>query len=197
MTEPFWSDGWFWGAAALALAALLGGRRYLRDRKTDQRQEREDHLADLARRTSDPPVDMPPEKNWPEIITPGLRLTRAVQGREDDVVLLHEKLTAASRTAIVPGVAVKGTGGMGKTTLARYYVQRYRHLYRGIWWLRAQTSDTLIEDLGKLIGPLDISVLGQTTPEALAQAVVMELGRQSDPWLLIYDNAERAQDLAD
>ncbi|MEM6624780.1 MAG: TIR domain-containing protein [Pseudomonadota bacterium] len=144
-----------------------------------------------------PPVAPDVTPNWPQVTSRGMKLSRTVQGRDDDVRALFDLLRQDDRTAIVPGVAVKGAGGMGKTTLARYFVQQYRHLYHGIWWMRAQSVDTIIEDLGELAGHIDVPADKHPTPKALAGAVVTALEKQADPWLLIYDNAESAQDLAD
>jgi len=128
--------------------------------------------------------------NWPEILDPSIRLERQVRGREGDVAALHTNLTNNNAVAIVPGTVVKGAGGMGKSTLARYYAEQYAHAYRGVWWLGAQTTDTLVKDLGKLAGHLGIKAADHATAEALASAVVMALNADSDPWLLIFDNAE-------
>lgn len=46
---------------------------------------------------------------------------------------MHNLLGAGGTVAIA---AAAGLGGVGKTELARQYVDRYRHLYpAGIWWL--------------------------------------------------------------
>jgi hypothetical protein len=38
-------------------------------------------------------------------------------------------------------------GGVGKSVLAQEYGWRNRARYRGVWWLRAERPETLIDDL--------------------------------------------------
>ena len=42
---------------------------------------------------------------------------------------------------------MKGLGGVGKSVLAREYAWRARGRYHGVWWVRAETEQTLIDDL--------------------------------------------------
>ncbi|MEM1345915.1 MAG: helix-turn-helix domain-containing protein, partial [Pseudomonadota bacterium] len=143
------------------------------------------------------PGDAP---TWPAILSPGTRVERTVQGREDDVAALHDKLTTAGQVAIVSGGApanhagtvVKGMGGIGKSTLARHYIATHATRYRGIWWLRAETEESLIDDLCKLAGHIDVSAADHPEKSERATATVMALNRETEPWLLVYDNATSA-----
>lgn len=135
------------------------------------------------------------EQNWPNIRPSGIRVNRTVVGRETKARAIHAALSTAGANLNVLGVAVSGSGGMGKSTLARHYAQEYASHYYGIWWLRAHSRDTLIADFVKLAGHLDMDTKTHPTDEALALAVVMALSNEVDPWLLIYDNAEKHGDL--
>jgi tetratricopeptide (TPR) repeat protein len=137
------------------------------------------------------------ESDWPVIRAPGIRVDRTVVGREAAARAVHAALNADSAAAIVPGVVVSGSGGMGKSTLVRYYAREYERHYYGIWWLGAQSRESLIADFVKLAGHLEIDANAHPTDEALAFAVVMALSNQIEPWLLIYDNAEKYSDLRD
>lgn len=128
--------------------------------------------------------------NWPEIIAPGVALDRTVVGRDDDVGLLHDSLCAATAGAIVPGIVLRGQGGMGKTALAKFYIERYRCLYRGIWWIRGQTQQNIIDNLCDLAQVLEVPETGAGR-KALARATLVRLQRETDSWLLVYDNVER------
>lgn len=121
------------------------------------------------------------EQGWPVIRAPGIGVERRIVGREGDVVALHGALRAEDQAV------VRGQGGMGKTTLARHYLERYAGDYYGIWWLRAETPEGLIADFSALAGHLKAGE--HPTDEARARAAVMALAKQEEPWLLIYDNA--------
>lgn len=134
-----------------------------------------------------------PERNWPQVIPPGIGIDRNVIGREADVATLRANLTETTAAAITPGssggAVVRGRGGMGKTTLARFYIQRHRTDYFGIWWLRAQDRSTAVDDLAKLARWVKVADPAADA-EANADTALAYLQQQTDPWLLVYDNAE-------
>ncbi len=123
-------------------------------------------------------------------------------GRDEDLRRLEEMLFAGSRAAVTQSAqtaAVSGLGGLGKSMLAREYGWRHRKEYGGVWWLRAQTRDTLLTDLVAL-GADGLHMAGiDDMPEIdHAAAFVLEHLAHGDfekPWLLIYDNVERPEQL--
>lgn len=141
--------------------------------------------------------------SWPVVETPGLTPERRVFGRDADVEELRSKLARDGRVALVSdkpvsgtplsgtsvsGTLVSGLGGIGKSTLVRHYIETYNGQYFGIWWLRAELEEMLIDDLGDLAGHLGILREMHATPKARARAVLMELKRSTDPWLVVFDN---------
>ncbi len=86
---------------------------------------------------------------------------------------------------------MRGMGGVGKTVLAQEYAWRNREHYHGIWWVRAELQDTLMDDLAAL-GARFIPGLGDMKPEDAALKTVDQLAQMhtGKPWLLIYDNAD-------
>ncbi len=136
------------------------------------------------------------KSGWPEISSARLKLHREVLGRGAEVTALYDMLHASDRAVIVPPqVAVRGGGGMGKTTLARYYAVSYGHLYRGVWWVAAQSEEAIIADLDLLAGAIGAEVTSHPEATGRATAVLGWLARQSDPWLIIYDNAVAPEDV--
>lgn len=59
-------------------------------------------------------------------------------------------LTRAGAKGLFDEATLAGMGGVGKTTLARAYAFRNRGDYHGVWWLRAEKAETLVDDLIEL-----------------------------------------------
>jgi tetratricopeptide (TPR) repeat protein len=135
--------------------------------------------------------------NWPVIRDPSIAIERDVVGRDEALATLHSLLTETRAVAILqraqPGAVVRASGGMGKSALARLYAVTHSHRYHGVWWLNAASRQNLIQDLTKLCSALALPT--SSNPTHAAQNVIIHLQQQSDPWLLIYDNAEKPADL--
>jgi cell fate (sporulation/competence/biofilm development) regulator YlbF (YheA/YmcA/DUF963 family) len=112
-------------------------------------------------------------------------------GRDGLLVAVRERLLDGSRTVVQ---ALHGMGGVGKTQLAVEYAHRFASEYDIAWWVSAEQSALIINQVGALAGPLGCAELGAAVTTAAA-AVMAEL-RTRDRWLLVFDNAEAARDLA-
>ena len=111
-------------------------------------------------------------------------------GREDDLAWLHETLSPDEQyEATDKGtVAVTGLGGIGKTQVVLDYLYRRRNHYRLVWWIRAETRDTVVSDLADLAAPLNLERGEPQNRHADALAVRNYLEHDSR-WLLVFDNA--------
>jgi tetratricopeptide (TPR) repeat protein len=104
---------------------------------------------------------------------------------------LLEELADRLAGAPVAVVAVRGLGGVGKSQVALEYAHRglAESRYRPVWWVRAETTLTLAEDLATLAPALGLPA-GQDQEETVA-AVSAALTERAG-WLLVLDNAPNA-----
>jgi tetratricopeptide (TPR) repeat protein len=116
-------------------------------------------------------------------------------GRERELHQLRTQLRSSS-TPVVRPVALVGTAGMGKTSIALEYVHRYMNDYDLVGWipcgaaaqidLRVAELESVIQDRFGRSMPTDATV-GQ---RADAVINVLSDGETVPRWLLVYDNAE-------
>jgi hypothetical protein len=106
-------------------------------------------------------------------------------GREALLEALHGARTAQSSVLIQ---VLCGLGGIGKTQLALEYAYRYGGRYALVWWVRAETPETLATDYAALAAPLELPQQGvQEQPQLTA--MVRQWREQHTGWLLIFDDA--------
>ncbi len=116
-------------------------------------------------------------------------------GRENDLRALREELRSYS-TSVVRPIALLGTAGVGKTSEALEYANRFQNDYDLVAWIDCQHAaeiDVQFADLAqRLRDPFGIAVPSGATIEETANLVlgVLADGITVSHWLLIYDNAE-------
>src|SRR5512135_430529 len=113
-------------------------------------------------------------------------------GRGQMLTELRRRLRSGDHTLVVQ--ALHGLGGVGKTQLAIEYVHRFAVDYELVWWIDAEQPALLASQLAALADPLGLS--GRDSGPAAVNAVREELRRRPG-WLLVFDNAQRPQDLVD
>ena len=109
---------------------------------------------------------------------------RRVLGRAKVTENLHARLLARRAVAVATG-----QGGIGKTTLARHYVETHGKHYRGVLWVRAEEATTLVADLGLLAAVVKVDGCEQMAPEQKARALLSALDGLEQDWLIVFDNA--------
>ncbi len=85
------------------------------------------------------------------------------------------------------GWAISGAGGVGKTQLALEYAYRHREEYRYVFWVLAESRDTLHAMYNDIAELLDLPDKGQQEQRLVVEAVKSWLTQNSD-WLLILDH---------
>ncbi len=115
-------------------------------------------------------------------------------GREALLTQLYNQLTTTRATALTQ--ALTGLGGIGKTQTAVEYAYRYRAAYQAILWVRATSRETLITDFVSLAGLLRLP-----EKDAQDQTITVTAAKHwladHQGWLLIFDNADDLQLVAD
>lgn len=76
--------------------------------------------------------------------------SRFFVGREDILTRLREGLVAERRAALTQAQALSGLGGIGKTQVALAYASRYRQAYRQVFWVRAESTQLLLDDFATI-----------------------------------------------
>jgi tetratricopeptide (TPR) repeat protein/DNA-binding XRE family transcriptional regulator len=117
-------------------------------------------------------------------------------GREDVLIYLHSQLTATSAVALNQAQAISGLGGIGKTQIAIEYAHRYRDDYDAVFWVAAATRETLQADFVALARLLQLPAQDLADQQLIIEAVKQWLTRH-EQWLLILDNADELELLAD
>jgi tetratricopeptide (TPR) repeat protein len=147
-------------------------------------------LRDAHERSVSPPSPLRP--TLPASNIP-IRVPSHFIGREDELRTIEEAFAGnVDQTAIL---VLHGMRGIGKTTLAAAYAERHRRRFRATWWIRAHDEFLMRADMVALGARLGW-VHPQTGEETAFLAVMERLRYESEPILLIYDNALDADSLA-
>ncbi|MGP3953212.1 FxSxx-COOH system tetratricopeptide repeat protein [Streptomyces sp. 7N604] len=116
-------------------------------------------------------------------------------GRDAQLAELRAKLDSGGSALLT--CTLHGMGGVGKTQLAVEYAYQHAADYDLVWWVPAQQRASVLVSLTelssrlKLPGPYNS---GEPWTRALA---ALRCGEPYRRWLLIYDNADRPEDIGE
>lgn len=101
----------------------------------------------------------------------------------------------ATKETVAPRLVLHGLGGVGKTQIANEYLYKFSDSYKLIWWIRSEELGKISDDFAELALALQLDGAGHSDRSSLIEAVRRELEDRRE-WLLIFDNAERPEDLS-
>jgi hypothetical protein len=116
----------------------------------------------------------------------------AFTGRDALLETIRDGLVSDCRVAVH---ALHGMGGVGKTQLAAEYAHRFAAEYDVVWWVNSEQAELVGPQFASLAEELGCAAPGAML-EAARAAVLAEL-RQRPRWLLVFDNAEDPEAIAD
>ncbi|MEV6303476.1 FxSxx-COOH system tetratricopeptide repeat protein [Actinoplanes sp. NPDC051861] len=114
-------------------------------------------------------------------------------GRHRSLDEVRSELSSQGKVVILPQ-ALHSLGGVGKTQLAAEYVHRFADNYDLIWWLPAGDPLMVLDSLSRLAERLGIS--GSEDRRQTAGMVLDNLATSELRWLLVFDNADDPQAVA-
>jgi hypothetical protein len=131
------------------------------------------------------------QTNFPGALPKGWNVPRRNKNftaREDLLTRLRSALQSHQP------VALHGLGGVGKTQLAMEYAYRYASEYNLVWWILAETPETLARDFSKISVLLNLPEKDSRNQLEIVEAVKSWLNR-NPKWLLIFDNAKEPSEV--
>jgi len=113
--------------------------------------------------------------------------------RTAELEKLHALLQGTENAAL--SQALKGLGGIGKTTLARHYAEQYAAEYGSVLWFNASRDTTLDADFQKLAQEVKSPNWNSQNAQEIRQGVRTYLEKYASqtantPLLLIFDNVD-------
>src|SRR5581483_358735 len=116
-------------------------------------------------------------------------------GREELMQRLHMLLRQEKAAALTQSLVLSGLGGIGKTQMAIEYAYRYAQQYASIFWLNADTMESILSSYSALALLLELPERQEPDQQKVVAAVNRWLSTHRD-WLLIVDNVEERELIA-
>lgn len=135
----------------------------------------------------DDPADVQQRAVWGNVPAKNQVFT----GRADLLAELRRRFLAADGAVVC---ALYGMSGVGKTQIAAEYAHRFGGEYEVVWWMSAERAGLIAEQFAELADALGLAQAGAGL--GTVRRAVFSWLRSHDGWLLIFDNAEDPEVIA-
>jgi DNA-binding SARP family transcriptional activator len=143
-------------------------------------------LAPQPRSTNPLPADEPDGGSSQRVVSTQVQGFAEIVGRQQELAALRAGFTDPHRPSRPVWQVLTGLGGVGKTSLARAYAQRYQDHYELVWWVHAEDPEAVAGQFRALLDILAPRYAEHTHDPV--QAVHAVLANRTGPWLLVIDN---------
>jgi hypothetical protein len=113
-------------------------------------------------------------------------------GREELLDIVRNAMARGDRAVVQ---ALHGQGGVGKTQLAIEYAHRFTGDYDVVWWVNSDDPALIAGQFAMLATELACAPEG--APVEVVRRAVLGALHARDRWLLVFDNVERPDHVAD
>jgi DNA-binding SARP family transcriptional activator len=137
-------------------------------------------------RIASPPADEPDGGGAQRVVSTQVQGFAEIVGREQELAALRAGFTDPQRPSRPVWQVLTGLGGVGKTSLARAYAQRYQDHYELVWWVHAEDPEAVAGEFRALLDILAPQYAEHSHDPV--QAVHAVLANRTGPWLLVIDN---------
>jgi tetratricopeptide (TPR) repeat protein len=110
-------------------------------------------------------------------------------GQEEYLSELHTLLWENQRASVTQTEAISGLGGIGKTQLVVEYAYRYRADYTHVFWVRAESQESIIGSYSEIADGLQLPDRVEQDQSLMVAAVKLWF-QHHHRYLLILDNAD-------
>ncbi|GKQ41551.1 FxSxx-COOH system tetratricopeptide repeat protein [Streptomyces sp. A012304] len=152
---------------------------------------------DPARPAVPLPTGAPRFPNEPPEILDIPRRNRRFTGRDAELDRMHTLLAGSGEDTAATRLVLYGGTGTGKTQMAAEYAHRFGNDYDVVWWLDATHRANARERLAALAPRLGLPVGERIGERIRAVQDAMRSDERSRRWLLVFDGADDALQLAD
>lgn len=115
-------------------------------------------------------------------------------GRVELLAQLGRKLSESGPTAVLPE-ALHGMGGVGKSQTVVEYIHRHASEYEVVWWISAEQPAQIKASFVELAKKLGVAAAAAADTAVPAVLEALRRGEPYQRWLLVFDNADRPQDV--
>ena len=114
-------------------------------------------------------------------------------GRESLLQIIRSRFSS-NETGSPLNLVLYALGGQGKSQIALEYCRRWRDIYRGIFWIDANSATTVAQSCGNIAAELmGGPQIDATDSAAQIKMVKGHLERWNEAWLLVFDNYDEPE----